>query len=360
MAVVEAEREPHEMREEAMAHVHLDRERLAAGNQTPRGHQRGAQDPAGDDRADVEPELLAVTLGERAVDYALRQPDERNLGSLRRGGQHDRDDQRDLVGPEEPQQSRERAAIAGCLLHPRNLAPGLYVTAWLEVQPAELCPDQAGGLGDPRAVRGVVEPAARAGRVREWDRHGAVVLEALADALGHALQAEQAPYGQPPDGHDQARPDELELPAAPERAELLLPRRRGAVAAAAPRLARIAPRDRGAVEGRVEVVLAELEPPPQRAAGPTAPRASLLALDRARRLAEHVGALALVGLDDRERLERVARLDAGPADSLVALQRGNRAIARAAARQERTATNQRPANSVFPPPSSRERATGSK
>src|SRR5215216_3313667 len=197
MAVVEAEREPHEMREEAMAHVHLDRERLTAGNQTPRGHQRGAQDPAGDDRADVEPELL-----------------------------------------------------------------------------------------------GVVEPAARAGRVREWDRHRAVMFEALADALGQALQAEQTPYGQPADGHDQARPDELELPAAPERAELLLTRRRGAVAAAAPGLARIAARDRGAVEGRVELVLAELEPPPQRAAGPAAPRAPLFALDRARRLAEHLSSPA--------------------------------------------------------------------
>jgi hypothetical protein len=97
-------------------------------------------------------------------------------------------------------------------------------------------------------------------------------------------------------------------------------RRRGAITAAGRRLARIAARHRGAVEGRVEVVLVELEPASQRSAGSAAPRATLLALDRARRLAEHVGALALIRLDDRERLERVAGFGARAADALIALE----------------------------------------
>ncbi len=54
----------------------------------------------------------------------------------------------------------------------------------------------------------------------------------------------------------------------------------------------IAARDRGAVEGRVELVLLELEPAAQRPAGTPAPRQPFLSLDDAGRLAEEVGALA--------------------------------------------------------------------
>ena len=57
-----------------------------------------------------------------------------------------------------------------------------------------------------------------------------------------------------------SRAQQLELPVAPERAQLLLARLGRAVAAAGRRAARIAARDRGAVEGRVELLLAELEP----------------------------------------------------------------------------------------------------
>ena len=56
VAVVEAEGEPHEVRVEAAAHVHLDVERLAAGDQAPAGHERGAHDAEADDRDDRDPE----------------------------------------------------------------------------------------------------------------------------------------------------------------------------------------------------------------------------------------------------------------------------------------------------------------
>ena len=54
------------------------------------------------------------------------------------------------------------------------------------------------------------------------DRGGAVVLVAAADALAHGLQAEQAAGGEAADRDDQQRSDQVELPIAPEGAELLL------------------------------------------------------------------------------------------------------------------------------------------
>src|SRR5207253_2950700 len=176
----------------------------------------------------------------------------------------------------------------------------------------------------------------------QGNRDGAVVLEAATDALADALQPEQAARGEAAHRDDQARPDEAPLPFAPEGAELLLTRRGRAVAAAAACLAGVAPSDGGAVERRVELVLVELEPAAQSTARAAAPRQALHAFLHSRRLPEHVGALPLVRLDDRERLQRVAGLDAGAADAVVALKRGQRSVARAAPRQERTATNQRP------------------
>src|SRR5689334_21746287 len=109
---------------------------------------------------------------------------------------------------------------------------------------------------DERAVRGRVEPAARARWMREGHRDGAVrELVALADALGHAGKAEQAARGETADGDDQQRADDRELPLAPVRAQPPLLRRRRPVAAARRRLTRVAARDGGAVERRVELVL---------------------------------------------------------------------------------------------------------
>src|SRR5205807_1020867 len=83
----------------------------------------------------------------------------------------------------------------------------------------------------------------------------AAELEPLADAGAEVRQPEQAAGGHPADRHDQAGPEQPQLPLAPEGAERLLPRRRRPVAAAGRRLARIAAGDRGAVERRVEGLL---------------------------------------------------------------------------------------------------------
>src|SRR5262249_24944659 len=122
-----------------------------------------------------------------------------------------------------------------------------------------------------------------------------------------------------------------ELPLAPERAEGLLAGRGRAVAAPGRRLARVAARDRGAVERSVELVLVKREPLPQGAACPATPRATLLSLLHPGRLAEHVRGLAGVRERNRLRFQGEARLDAGPAHPVVALEGGERAVARAPA-----------------------------
>src|SRR5919202_1894058 len=166
----------------------------------------------------------------------------------------------------------------------------------------------------------------------ERNDRGAVAFEADADAVGEAGTSEQPPHGQTADRHDQLRPDQLELPLAPERAQLLLARRRRPVALATACSAGIAARDRGAVERGVEFALLQVEPAAKCLTRLAAPRPPLASLDRAGRLAEHVRALPLVRLHDRQRLERVPGFDAGAADAGVSLERPQRAVARAAAR----------------------------
>ena len=91
---------------------------------------------------------------------------------------------------------------------------------------------------EARAVRREVRPAARTGGMRERDDRDAVELVPLADALGQRRQAEERPEREAAGGHDQPRPEKLELPAVPERAQVALARRRGPVAAARRRAAR--------------------------------------------------------------------------------------------------------------------------
>ena len=118
VAVVEAEREPHEVRVEPLAHVHLDRERLLAGNQPPGRHQDGASDAECRRlRPTYEPQLLPVVRRERAVDHVLRDPDQGDRGGLRADREDDRDDQPQLVGAQEPEQTGEGVAVAGGFRH---------------------------------------------------------------------------------------------------------------------------------------------------------------------------------------------------------------------------------------------------
>src|SRR6266511_18987 len=196
--------------------------------------------------------------------------------------------------------------------------------------------------------------------MRQRDRNGVLELVADADAFGHALHAEQAARSESTDGDDHLRSDELELPLAPECAEILLARRRCAIAAAGERAPGVTACDGRAVERRVERLFVQVEPPAQRSPGTPAPGQPLLCLLDPGRLPEHVRALPTVRLHDRERLERIAGLGARTADPVVALQRDDRAVATAAPRHARTTTNQSPAKSVSPPPSSAVSSSGSK
>src|SRR5712691_8729200 len=195
----------------------------------------------------------------------------------------------------------------------------------------------------------------------ERDDRRAFQLAARADAVEERERAEQPADGQPADRDDQLGTQELELPLEPERTELLLAWGGRPIAAPRESVARIAARDRGAVEGPVEGALVEAEPGSQRLTGATPPGSPLRGLYHPGRLAEHVGALAGTPLEDRGRLERVARLDAGSTGPVVSLQREQRAVARASPRHgETTATNQRAACRTRPPPSSASRSSGSK
>src|SRR5215470_4051808 len=113
-------------------------------------------------------------------------------------------------------------------------------------------------------------------------------LEALSDAGRERRKAEQPSECQAADRDDQTRLQQRELPVAPERAQLLLVRRRRPVAAAGRCAARVAARDGRAVEGGVELVLVELEPAAQSPAGASTPGEPLLSLDDARRLTEEI------------------------------------------------------------------------
>src|SRR5918992_2578139 len=157
-------------------------------------------------------------------------------------------------------------------------------------------------------------------------------VEGLADAVCQRPDPEQLLRCEDPDRHDQSGVQQAKLPLAPEPAELLLARRGSAVAAARRRPAGVAAHDRGAVEEPVEAVLVELKPLPERLAGATTPRPPLDRFHRSRRLAEDVGALARPALENGPRLEWKAGLGARPADTVVTLERVERAVAGAANR----------------------------
>ena len=98
MPVVEAEGEPHELRVERRAHVHLDGERLLAGDQPAAGHHQRARDPERDDeRRRATAGVRALVAAERGDD-AAGQEDRDERRRLRADREHDRDDHRLLYG----------------------------------------------------------------------------------------------------------------------------------------------------------------------------------------------------------------------------------------------------------------------
>src|SRR5690242_12020736 len=110
----------------------------------------------------------------------------------------------------------------------------------LGVQACELLANQPDGRCEALAIRRDVEPAACAGGMGKRDDGSPVQLVPLADARRERRKAEQTAEREPADGDDQLRPQQLELPVAPEGAELLLPGRRRPVAAARRSTARVA------------------------------------------------------------------------------------------------------------------------
>jgi hypothetical protein len=180
-------------------------------------------------------------------------------------------------------------------------------------------------------VRGDIRPAARARRVGEWNDRDALELVTAADAVGQAPgQTEEPLQREAADRDDEARAEQLELPVAPELAELLLARRRCPVAASGRSTPGIAACDRGAEERRVEGLFVEREPAAKRLASAAAPRQALFALDDAGSLSIHIRALCGERRTNWKRLEREARLDAGAAPRSVALHGGNGPVRRPA------------------------------
>src|SRR5215471_9667889 len=188
------------------------------------------------------------------------------------------------------ERSRPNVRRYGTALTVSNLATGSD-----PLEPRELLANQRHGPPEPLAVCRDVEPAARAGGVGERDDGRFVEHVPLADALRQRRQAEEPPQRETADRDDEPRAEQLELPVAPEGAELLFARRRRPVAAAGRCATGVAARHRGAVEGGVEVALLELEPAAERPAGTPAPRQPFLSLDHARRLAEEIRALLCPG-----------------------------------------------------------------
>jgi hypothetical protein len=102
------------VRVEAVPEVHLDVERLPAGEEPPAEHQPCAGGAQPDDRADGDPEPVAVVAQERGVDRGTPgHPDERDLRGLRADREHDRHREADAVGAQEGEQADERPPVRG-------------------------------------------------------------------------------------------------------------------------------------------------------------------------------------------------------------------------------------------------------
>ena len=123
VAVVEAERQPDQVRVDAAAHVHLDVERLAAGDEPAAEHQHRADQAEGEDGDDRQPEGVRVMMLERPVDHgAPGHVDERDRRGLRAKGEQARDGQARPVRLQEAEQAEEDRAVSLRLDHLRNLA----------------------------------------------------------------------------------------------------------------------------------------------------------------------------------------------------------------------------------------------
>ena len=111
VAVVEAEREPQQVAVQALAHVLLDPERLAAGDDPPPDHQRGLDHADDHDQRDRPGERVGAALLLDPLDRLADEQHDRDRRRLREDGEDRRDDQRALVRAQEAEQADEGAAV---------------------------------------------------------------------------------------------------------------------------------------------------------------------------------------------------------------------------------------------------------
>ena len=110
-AVVEAEREPEEVRVELVAEVVLDAEGLLAGDESPPEHAGGADDSEREDHRDPEREHARVGVARNLVDDDPGQDGDEDAGDLGADRQERGHHERGPVRPQEPEQAQERAPV---------------------------------------------------------------------------------------------------------------------------------------------------------------------------------------------------------------------------------------------------------
>ncbi len=111
VAVVEAEREPEQVRVQRLAHVLLDPEGLPAGDDPAAEHQRRLDDPDDGDRDDEPGEHRRPAARLDPVDRLADEQHDRDRGRLREHGEDRRHEQRPAIRPEKAEQAHERAAV---------------------------------------------------------------------------------------------------------------------------------------------------------------------------------------------------------------------------------------------------------
>ena len=155
--------------------------------------------------------------------------------------------------------------------------------------------------------------------MRQGYGDGLADLERRPDAIVEPGDPKHLPHRRASYRDDHPGTEQAQLPVEPEPAELDLTGCRGAIAATRRMATRIAARHGDAVEGLVELLFVELEPPPKRPTGSTAPGPALLGLDDSGGLADDHRPLVGTALDDGQRLERESFLGARPANAVVPL-----------------------------------------
>jgi hypothetical protein len=117
VAIVKAERQPDEPGVERVSHVELDTECLPPGDEPAADHQQGLHQADRDDRGHDQLDRAPVVPLDRLPDRRPRQERDRDLRRLGGRREHDRDNERELVGAQEPEQAGKRVAIRGRFVH---------------------------------------------------------------------------------------------------------------------------------------------------------------------------------------------------------------------------------------------------